>query len=78
VLVALETNAQTSPSQHTVSNSATNVPAERTIALSVPTGTPLQIALDREVRVKEVNQRHLRTIIALMRLAVLLGRYRAA
>jgi hypothetical protein len=56
VLVALETNAQTSPPQHTVSNSATNVPAERTIALSVPTGTPLQIALDREVRVKKAGQ----------------------
>jgi hypothetical protein len=56
VLVALETNAQTSPSQHAVSNSAINVPAERTIALSVPTGTPLQIALDREVRVKKAGQ----------------------
>jgi hypothetical protein len=32
------------------------VPAVRTIALSVPTGTPLQIALDREVRVKKVGQ----------------------
>jgi hypothetical protein len=32
------------------------VPAERTIALSIPTGTPLQIALDREVRVKKAGQ----------------------
>jgi hypothetical protein len=45
-LVAIEMNAQTSPSPHPATNSATNVPAERTVALSVPTGTPLQIALD--------------------------------
>jgi hypothetical protein len=56
VLVAIEMNAQTSPSPHLASNSATSVPAERTIALSVPTGTPLQIALDREVRVKKAGQ----------------------
>jgi hypothetical protein len=56
VLVALEMSAQTSPLSHPDSNSATNVPAERTIALSVPTGTPLQIALDREVRVKKAGQ----------------------
>ena len=53
-LVAIEASAQTSLSSR--SNSATNVPAVRTIALSVPTGTPLQIALDREVRVKKVGQ----------------------
>src|ERR1700680_1411462 len=53
-LVAIEARAQTSLSSR--SNSATKVPAERTIALSVPTGTPLQIALDREVRVKKVGQ----------------------
>jgi hypothetical protein len=56
LLVALEVSAQTSPLSHPYSNSATNVPAERTIALSVPTGTPLQIALDREVRVKKAGQ----------------------
>jgi hypothetical protein len=56
VLGALEMSAQTSPLSHPDSNSATNVPAERTIALSVPTGTPLQIALDREVRVKKAGQ----------------------
>jgi hypothetical protein len=55
-LVAIEMNAQTSPSPHPATNSATNVPAERTVALSVPTGTPLQIALDREVRVKKTGQ----------------------
>jgi hypothetical protein len=52
LLLGIGTNAQTSPSQHAVSNSTANAPAERTIAHSVPTGTPLQIALDREVRVK--------------------------
>jgi hypothetical protein len=56
VLVAIKMNAQTSPSPHPASNSATEVPAERTITLSVPTGTPLQIALDREVRVQKAGQ----------------------
>jgi hypothetical protein len=56
VLVAIEMNAQTSPTSHPASNPATNISAERTIALSVPTGTPLQIALDREVRVKKAGQ----------------------
>jgi hypothetical protein len=56
VLAAIEMNAQTSPSPHPAPNSAANAPAERTIALSVPTGTPLQIALDREVRVKKAGQ----------------------
>jgi hypothetical protein len=56
VLVAIEMNAQTSPTSHPASNSATNMPAERTIPLSVSTGTPLQIALDREVRVKKTGQ----------------------
>jgi hypothetical protein len=56
VLVAIEMNAQTSPSPHPASSSATNVAAERTVALSVPAGTPLQIALDREIRVKKAGQ----------------------
>jgi hypothetical protein len=56
VLVAIEMNAQTSPSPRAASNSPTNVPAERTVTLSVETGTPLQIALDREVRMKKVGQ----------------------
>lgn len=30
--------------------------AQRTVALTVPVGTPLQVALDREVRVKRVGQ----------------------
>jgi hypothetical protein len=55
-LVAIAAGAQTSLSSRPASTSATNVPAVRTIALSVPTGTPLQIALDREVRVKKVGQ----------------------
>jgi len=53
-LVAIEASAQTSLSSR--SNSAINLSAVRTIPLSVPTGTPLQIALDREVRVKKVGQ----------------------
>jgi hypothetical protein len=56
VLIAIEMNAQTSTSPHPASHSAANMPAERTIDLSVPMGTPLQIALDREVRVKKVGQ----------------------
>jgi len=55
-LVSIEANAQTLQTSRPASNSATDVPAVRTIALSVPTGTPLQIALDREVRVKKVGQ----------------------
>ena len=55
-LVAIESNAQTLQTSRPAANSATGVPAVRTIALSVPTGTPLQIALDREVRVKKVGQ----------------------
>jgi hypothetical protein len=55
-LAAIEMNAQISPLPHPASNSATNAPAERTVALSVPTGTPLQIALDREVRVRKTGQ----------------------
>jgi hypothetical protein len=56
VLAAIKMGAQTLPSPHPATNSAANMPAERTIALSVPTGTPLQIALDREVRVKRAGQ----------------------
>jgi type IV secretory pathway VirB10-like protein len=55
-LVAIEANAQTLQTTRPAANSATNVPAVRTIALSVPAGTPLQIALDREVRVKKAGQ----------------------
>ncbi len=33
-----------------------NTSAEHTVALSVPSGTPLQVALDREVRVRRVGQ----------------------
>jgi hypothetical protein len=36
---------------------ATSGNGERTVDLSVPVGTPLQVVLDREVRVKKVGQR---------------------
>jgi hypothetical protein len=55
-LVPIAAGAQTSLSSRPAPTSAPNVPAVRTIALSVPTGAPLQIALDREVRVKKVGQ----------------------
>ena len=55
-LVAIEANAQTLQTSCPAANSETNVPVVRTIAPSASTGTPLQIALDREVRVKKVGQ----------------------
>jgi hypothetical protein len=44
-LLAVDANSQVSPSS-----------ASRKVALSVPVGTPLQIALDGEVRIKKVGQ----------------------
>ncbi len=54
-LAAIEANTQTLQTRP-AANPSTDVPAVRTIALSVPAGAPLQIALDREVRVKKVGQ----------------------
>ncbi len=56
-LLAIDAHAQTSRPP----NPASSVPAgaastQRTVALSLPPGTPIQIALDREVRVKRVGQ----------------------
>jgi hypothetical protein len=33
-----------------------STPTSKTIALTVPSGTPLQIALDKEVRIRKVGQ----------------------
>jgi hypothetical protein len=59
-LLVVETHAQTpmSPtSPKPVSNtSAGDTSTQHSIALSLPVGTPLQVALDREVRVKRVGQ----------------------
>lgn len=53
-LVVFDMNAQLlHPGSHRV---AVGPPAEQTVALSIPVGTPLQIALDREVRVKKAGQ----------------------
>ena len=46
-LAAIEANTQTLRTRP-AANSLTDVPAVRTIALSVPAGAPLQIALDRD------------------------------
>jgi hypothetical protein len=60
-LLAIEAHAQTpmvSPtSPKPVSNtSAGDTSTQHPVALSLPVGTPLQVALDREVRVKKVGQ----------------------
>jgi hypothetical protein len=57
-LLVVEAHAQTSM---TSAKPASNIPvdetpAQRAVALSLPVGTPLQVALDREVRVKRVGQ----------------------
>ncbi|MGI8771810.1 MAG: hypothetical protein ACR2JE_10265 [Acidobacteriaceae bacterium] len=56
-LVAIDAHAQTATSSTPASNirSSSALP-ERTILLPVPAGTPLQIALDREIRVKKTGQ----------------------
>ena len=49
--------SQTSPVRGSSSSiSAGNTAATQTIALSLPIGTPLQVALDREIRVKKMGQ----------------------
>jgi hypothetical protein len=56
-LAVINMSAQTASSQNAVSglqNSAT--PVEHTVTLSVPVGTPLQVALDHEIRVKKLGQ----------------------
>jgi hypothetical protein len=55
-LVAIEANAQTLQTSRPAGNPSSDVPGVRTIALSLLAGTPLQIALDREVHVKKVGQ----------------------
>lgn len=56
-LLAVNANSQVSPSRDSSSaSSAVNASSPRTIALSVPAGTPLQVALDGEVRIKKVGQ----------------------
>lgn len=47
--------AQSAPSQ-TQSSASQPSPAPRTLALTVPNGTPIQIALDKEVRVRKAGQ----------------------
>jgi hypothetical protein len=51
--IGIGANAQTSRVQ---SHAANDGDTQHTFALSVPAGTPLQVALDREVRVKRVGQ----------------------
>jgi hypothetical protein len=43
-VISIDANAQTLQTSRPGSDSATNMPAVRTITLSLPTGTPLQIA----------------------------------
>ncbi|HWZ52963.1 MAG TPA: hypothetical protein VNW54_16020 [Granulicella sp.] len=61
VLAAHKGNAQTSPTAATISNSPIVAASaagagQRDVALSVPVGTPLQVALEHETRVKKVGQ----------------------
>jgi post-segregation antitoxin (ccd killing protein) len=56
-LLVIEAHAQTSTSPKPASNiSVSDTSAQHAVALSLPVGTPLQVALDREVRVKRVGQ----------------------
>jgi type IV secretory pathway VirB10-like protein len=52
---AIEAHAQISPNPAS-SAPAGNPPGQHTVALSLPPGTPLQVALDRETRLKRVGQ----------------------
>src|SRR5215469_667514 len=57
-LVAIEVHAQVSTTQENPSNAVRSTASvQHVVALSVPSGTPLQVALDGEVRVKGVGQR---------------------
>jgi type IV secretory pathway VirB10-like protein len=53
-LLILHAHAQIVPNP--ASNAPASAPPRHTIALSLPPGTPLQVALDREIRVKHVGQ----------------------
>ena len=56
-LFTIEARAQVLKSSRPVTNVPTdNAPIRHTLALTVPKGTPLQIALDSEVRVKKEGQ----------------------
>jgi hypothetical protein len=57
-LVAMSAMAQTPPSPGNAANSATAAERneQQTVDLSVPVGTPLQVVLDGEVRVKKTGQ----------------------
>jgi hypothetical protein len=57
-LVAMNAMAQTPPSPGNAANSATAAEGngQQTVDLSVPVGTPLQVVLDGEVRVKKTGQ----------------------
>lgn len=57
VCFAIETRAQILTSPGSGRNlPADNLPAQRTIALTVPKGTPLQVALNSEVRIRNMGQ----------------------
>ena len=55
-LLAIEARAQTLKPRPAPNAPADNAPAQRSVALTVLKGTPLQIALDSEVRVKKAGQ----------------------
>ena len=56
-LLVVEAHAQTSTSPKPASNiPVSDTSPQHAVALSLPVGTPLQVALDREVRVKRVGQ----------------------
>jgi hypothetical protein len=57
-LAALHATAQGPPSPGNAANSAVTAEGngQQTVDLSVPVGTPLQVVLDREVRVKKTGQ----------------------
>ena len=56
-LLAIDARAQTAISPKPASKVLTGgTPGQYTVALSVPVGTPLQIALDREIRVERTGQ----------------------
>jgi hypothetical protein len=57
-LLAVDAKPQSSAARgsYADSSAAGNLPTSRTMTLSVPVGTPLQVALDHETRVKKVGQ----------------------
>ncbi|HKV49316.1 MAG TPA: hypothetical protein VJN69_14580 [Candidatus Acidoferrales bacterium] len=57
---ASQTNSSHSPQielQHRPEESEASAPAPPTVALAVPKGTPLEVALDKELRVKHIGER---------------------